>query len=180
MKLSFPHKVLFSQEQIQGRVKSMAKDINRDYAETELVMVCILKGAAPFFSDLLKHINAPVRVEYMSASSYKGGTKSTGKVNMECKFEKSLKGAHVLVVEDIIDSGLTVGRVYEKLQSQEPYSLTICSLLYKIRDRKISIPYINYNGFDVQKSDFVIGYGMDYRGLYRNLPYIVKLKSKDR
>ena len=178
MKLPFPHKVLFSQEQIQRRVRSLAKEINRDYCDTNLVMVCVLKGATPFFSDLLKHIKGPVHVEYMSASSYKGGTKSTGKVNIECKFEKSLKGSHVLIVEDIIDSGLTIGRVYEKIQSQEPYSLTICSLLYKIRDRKISTPYINYNGFDVQKSDFVVGYGMDYRGLYRNLPYIVKLKSK--
>ena len=174
-----PHKKMLSYDAIQRRVKSIGREITRNYQGKELVIICILKGATLFLGDLLKHIKLPVEVEFMSVSSYKGKTKSSGTAKIEYNFQTSIRYKHVLVVEDIVDTGLTVREIWETIQSKEPYSIGICTLLYRCTE-KIDIPYIQYSGFDIGKGEFVIGYGLDYKGLYRNLPYIAILKSKDR
>lgn len=180
MKIPVPHKKILSYDDIQRRVRSIGREITRDYEGKELVIICILKGATLFLGDLLKYIKIPVEVEFMSVSSYKGKTKSSGTAKIEYNFQTSLRYKHILIVEDIVDTGLTIREIWETIQTKDPYSIGVCTLLYRCIERAIDVPWIQYSGFDVEKGEFVIGYGLDYKGLYRNLPYIAALKSKSR
>ncbi len=175
------HKFMFSQEQIQERVKCLGKEITNEYfGDRPLVMVCVLKGASVFFSDLLRSIDMPVHTEFITASSYKEGTKSTGNVKLVYDFEREIKDENILIVEDIIDSGLTIAKICDVMMNGWPSSITVCSLLRKDKERDLDLPHISYVGFDnISKTEFVVGYGMDYVGGYRNLPYIISLDQTE-
>jgi hypoxanthine phosphoribosyltransferase len=163
-------RVLLDEETIQNRVVEMAAEINRDYANEELVLICVLKGAAMFMNDLSKRLTIRVPWDFISISSYGEATKSSGVVKMVKDMEESIRNRHVLIVEDIVDTGLTLDYLRRSLLMREPKSLKICSLLSKPARRKIELP-IDYLGFTIE-DHFVVGYGLDYLSYYRNLPFI--------
>ncbi|MFA5505372.1 MAG: hypoxanthine phosphoribosyltransferase [Vulcanimicrobiota bacterium] len=163
-------KILLDAETLQRRIGELAVTINRDYAGRELILICVLKGSALFTVDLMKHLDLRVAVDFISISSYGEATKSTGVVKMVKDMEEDIKGKHVLVVEDIVDTGLTLDYLRRVLLMREPASLKICSLLSKPARRKVDLP-IDYLGFTID-DHFVVGYGLDYLSFYRNLPYI--------
>lgn len=163
-------KILLDADTLQRRIGELADTINRDYAGRELILVCVLKGSALFTVDLMKHLDLRVAVDFISISSYGEATKSTGVVKMVKDMEEDIKGKHVLVVEDIVDTGLTLDYLRRVLLMREPASLKICSLLSKPARRKVDLP-IDYLGFTID-DHFVVGYGLDYLSFYRNLPYI--------
>jgi len=169
-------KILLSEEQIKAKVAELGAKITADYAGRSPVIICILKGAALFTSDLIRHIELPVAVDFMAISSYGMETKSSGVVRILKDLDSSVEGRHVLVVEDIIDSGLTLKYLEENLRSRRPASLAICALLDKATRRKIDIK-LDYCGF-VIPDEFVVGYGLDYAEKYRNLPFIGVLKPE--
>ena len=162
--------ILLDEKTIQDRISEMASELNRDYAEEELIVLCVLKGSVLFTTDLIKHLEMRVAVDFISISSYGDSTKSTGVVKMVKDMEEDIKGRHVLVVEDIVDTGLTLDYLRRSLEMREPKSLKICSLLSKPVHRKVDLP-IDYLGFTIG-DHFVVGYGLDYLSFYRNLPYI--------
>lgn len=170
-------KVLISQEQIQSRVKELASRISLDYREKDLLMVCILKGAFMFLGDLLKHLSIPLKIDFMATSSYGRRTKTTGKVRITKELEVDAHGRHVLVVEDIVDTGHTLKFILDYLASKEPASLKVCALLDKKERREVPIN-IDYVGFTIPNV-FVVGYGLDYAERYRNLPYVASLVEED-
>ena len=155
---------------LQQRISELAEEINRDYSGQELIVLCVLKGSAMFTVDLLKHLTIRVALDFISISSYGEATKSTGVVKMLKDMEEDIEGKHVLVVEDIVDTGLTLDYLRRSLGMREPKSLKICSLLSKPAHRKVELP-IDYLGFTIE-DHFVVGYGLDYLSFYRNLPYI--------
>lgn len=163
-------KVLLDEETIQKRIAEMAAEINRDYKDEELIILCVLKGSVLFTVDLMKRLDVRVAVDFISISSYGEATKSTGVVKMVKDVEEDLKGKHVLVVEDIVDTGLTLDYLRRSLQMREPKTLKICSLLSKPARRSVDLS-IDYLGFTID-DHFVVGYGLDYLSFYRNLPYI--------
>lgn len=163
-------KILLDADTLQRRIGELADTINRDYAGRELILICVLKGSALFTVDLMKHLDLRVAVDFISISSYGEATKSTGVVKMVKDMEEDIKGKHVLVVEDIVDTGLTLDYLRRVLLMREPASLKICSLLSKPARRKVDLP-IDYLGFTID-DHFVVGYGLDYLSFYRNLPYI--------
>ena len=160
-------RVLFDQEQVQARVKELGKQVSRDYAGKEPVLVGVLRGVVVFMADLMRMIDLPLQIEFMEISHY-GERKESIDVIRDVMTE--LKGRHVLVVEDIVDTGLTLRYLLEHLQAKGPASLKVCTLLDKSVRRMADIP-VEYVGFEVP-DEFVIGYGLDYGGRYRNLPYI--------
>lgn len=166
----FSPEVLISEEDIILRTKELGQAITRDYQGGELVVVCVLKGAFIFCANLVRQINLPVRVEFISLSSYKG-TQSSGEVKLEMDISGSLQGKDVLLVEDIVDTGLTLKTLVEIISLRMPKSLKLASLLHKpARTKELAIP-IDYLAFEVEDK-FVIGHGLDYAGRYRELPYI--------
>ena len=167
---------LFTEEQIQEKVREIGEEIRRDYEDRRPLMVGILNGCVPFMADLLRSINAHVEMDFMSVSSYGGGTHSTGVVRTLKDLNQAIEGRHVLVVEDIIDTGLTARYLLDNLWTRRPASLEICALLDK-RDARLEEVPLKYTGF-VCPNEFVVGYGLDYDGLYRNLPYIGVLKEE--
>jgi len=169
-------KVLYSEEAIRAKVKEIGAEICRDYRNRKVLMVGILNGCFPFIADLVRAIDAPIEVDFMSVSSYGGGMQSSGVVRILKDLNKTIVGRHVLLVEDIIDTGLTGRYLLENLQTRHPASLEVCSLLDKRDARAEEVP-IRYVGFDCPL-EFVVGYGLDYDGLYRNLPYIGVLKEE--
>ncbi len=164
-------RILLDATTIQERVIAMAQEIQRDYADKELQVVCLMDGALFFMADLLRHINLPIRLHTLSVSSYDGGTQSSGTVQMPEKLLFDLSGKHVLLIDDILDSGLTLITVQERLRVEcNPASLRTAILLDKQRPRSFDVS-IEYIGFEIEDA-FVVGYGMDYQGHYRHLPCI--------
>ncbi|MCS7234253.1 MAG: hypoxanthine phosphoribosyltransferase [Synergistetes bacterium] len=170
--------ILISREDIQKRVKELAEVISKDYEGKDPVFVGVLKGAIMFMADLLRNIPFSVYVDFMAVSSYGNSTETSGIVKIDKDLDTDIKGRHVLIVEDIIDSGLTLQYLLGLLSSRIPASLKVCALLSKPARRKVEIP-IAYLGFNIP-SEFVVGYGLDFAGRYRNLPDIRILRFEDQ
>ncbi len=163
--------VMFDSKDLQTRVKNLALAICKEYEEnTELCVVGILKGSVPFLADLIKCIELPLHVEFMGISSYGDDTKSSGVVQITSDLTKSIEGKDVLIVEDIVDTGLTIQYLLDNLSSRKPKSLKVCTLLDKPSGRKCQVD-VDFVGFEIPDA-FVIGYGLDFAGKYRNLPFI--------
>lgn len=169
--------VLISQEQLQHRVQGLARQIEADYEGVpDLLLICVLKGGYVFLSDLSRAIGRAHEVDFMGVSSYGSSTRSSGAVQIIMDLKEPIYGRHVLVVEDIIDSGRTLEYMRANLLSRSPASLKICTLLNKPSRREVEVP-VDYVGFDIPDA-FVVGYGLDFSELYRNLPYIAVLKPE--
>jgi hypoxanthine phosphoribosyltransferase len=169
--------VLVSEEQIRARVAELGAQISADYAGRELTLVSVLKGSLPFMADLMRAITIPVSIDLMEVSSYGGtATESSGLVRILKDLSSSIDGRDVMIVEDIIDTGLTLNYLIRYLRGKNPRSLHICTLLDKPARRLVDIP-IDYLGFTIP-DQFVIGYGLDYGEHYRNLPFIGVLKPE--
>lgn len=171
---SFLERVLFSEETLNERITQMAKQIENDYKGKKPLIVAILKGSVLFFSDLIRKINGDLEIDFMSISSYGSDSKSSGEVRMIKDLDKKIEGKDVIIVEDIIDSGYTMKYLKNLLQTRNPASIRVCTLLDKPSRRETDVTS-DYVGFEVE-NEFVIGYGLDYDGLYRNLPFIGILK----
>ncbi|MDD4005375.1 MAG: hypoxanthine phosphoribosyltransferase [Elusimicrobiaceae bacterium] len=167
-------KILISREQIQQRVADLGAQISRDYAGKTPTLVGVLRGCVLFLSDLMQHISIDCRLDFICPSSY-AGTKSTGVVRLLLDLREPIEGKDVIIVEDIVDSGLTMSYLLENFKTRRPKSLSVCTLLDKTECRTKEVP-ISYAGFKVG-DEFVVGYGLDYWEIYRNLPYIGVLKS---
>jgi hypoxanthine phosphoribosyltransferase len=167
--------VLVSAEQLQERVSGLGAEISRDYAGKDLLLLCILRGGVVFLADLMRHIDIPHAIDFMAISSYGVGARtSTGNVRISLDLQQNIENRHVLVVEDIVDTGHTLAAVIELLATRRPASLKICTLLDKSERREVEVP-IHYVGFDIPNK-YVFGYGLDVDELYRNLPYIGVVK----
>lgn len=166
--------ILLTQEQIAARVKEMGRQITEDYQGRELIVVVLLKGAAWFATDLTRAIDMPVRVDFMVASSYGNGTSTSGNVKVKLDISENIAGKDVLVIDDIIDSGVTFAAISEMLRHCRPASLKTVALCDKA-ERRVNGLEADYVGFKIP-DEFVVGYGLDYAGDYRNLPYIGVLK----
>lgn len=162
--------MMISEDEIKDRVASLANQITRDYANEELVVICVLKGAFMFCSDLIKHIQLPVRLDFISCSSYGDSTRSSGQVKIEMDLSEGIEGKNVLIVEDIVDTGLTISQLTKMLNSRNPNSIKLASLLYKPSNTVHDVK-IDYMAFEIEDK-FVVGYGLDYAGRFRELPYI--------
>lgn len=160
---------LINEEKLHSRVKEIAKQIEKEYKDKEITLICILKGSVFFTCDLAKQINGDVRLEFIRVSSYEG-TNSTGEIKMKLDLKDSIQGKDVIVVEDIIDTGRTLSYLIEYLKMKKPNSVKLCALLDK-PDRRICDVKVDYTGFEIPDK-FVIGYGLDADEKYRNLPYI--------
>lgn len=169
-------RILLTREQIAQAVQEMGKRITKDYAGKAPVMICILKGAVVFFADLLREIDLPVSIEFMAISSYGSSTKSSGVVRILKDLDKDITGRDVLVVEDIVDSGLTLSYLKEVLETRNAASVSIVTLLDKPARRKAPLE-VQYSCFNIPDA-FVVGYGLDYNEKYRNLPDIGVLHPK--
>jgi len=162
--------VLLSAEELQQRIAELGADITKDYQDKDLIVVGILNGCFIFLADLVRHIDLPIVTDFMGLSSYGASTKSSGIVQITKDLSMVIENKHLLIVEDIIDTGLTMSYLLENLETRRPASVKICSLLSKPMKHKVSIP-IEYLGFTIEDK-FVVGYGLDFDGTYRNLPYI--------
>jgi hypoxanthine phosphoribosyltransferase len=172
----FLEEILISEEALQKRIAELGADISRDYKGKELLLVCILRGGVMFLTDLMRHISIPHMVDFMSVSSYGiGSRRSRGQSRITLDINTDIQNRHVLLVEDIVDSGYTVKAVLELLSARQPKSLKICALLDKAERREVEVP-IDYFGF-VIPDKFVFGYGLDADEYYRNLPFIGVLAS---
>lgn len=161
---------LFSEEEIEDRIREMAAQISNDYAGETLKLVCILKGGVFFCTELAKRLTIPVEMDFMAVSSYGDGTESSGVLNIQKDLSDHVIGQHVLVVEDIIDSGRTMSYLLEDLKGRGAKTVSLCALLDKPDRRIIEVP-IDYCGYQIP-DEFVVGYGLDYAQRYRNLPYV--------
>jgi hypoxanthine phosphoribosyltransferase len=161
---------LFTAEQIQSRVRELADQISRDFQGQEVLVIGILKGAFVFCADLMRNLNLQTQLDFMAVSSYGQSTESSGVIRIVKDLEASVEGKHVLLVEDIVDSGLTLRYLREYLEHQQPASLKICVLLDKPSRRKTQVK-VDYTGFAIP-DEFIVGYGIDYAEHYRELPYI--------
>jgi hypoxanthine phosphoribosyltransferase len=169
--------ILIDQERIQARIAELAAEISHDYAEVDdLLLVCVLKGAVMFLSDLSRQLAVPHAIDFMAVSSYGASTESSGIVRILMDLEANILDRHVLIVEDIIDSGRTLDYITRNLRTRGPASLKICSLLDK-KARRVIPMAVDYVGFEIPDK-FVIGYGLDFIELYRNLPFIGVLKPE--
>lgn len=162
--------VLLPEEEVDARIQAMGEQISRDYAGKQVHLICVLKGGSFFLCELAKRITVPVSLDFMSVSSYGGGTESKGVVKIVKDLDESIRDKDVLVVEDIVDSGRTLSYLLEMLRSRGPKSLRLCTLLDK-PDRRVVDVDVDYTGFQIPDR-FVVGYGLDYDQRYRNLPYI--------
>ena len=169
--------VLISEEQIGEAISRMGEEISVDYAGSELLMVGILKGAFMTMADLARAISVPVEFDFMAVSSYGDATKSTGVVRILKDLDQEISDRHVLIIEDIVDTGLTINYLVENLRVRKPASIEIASLLVK-KSLQETLINVKYRGFNIPP-DFVVGYGLDYVGLYRNLPYITVLDENN-
>jgi hypoxanthine phosphoribosyltransferase len=168
-------RTLIPAERIRARVEELAREITRDYAERSLVLVCVLKGSFVFAADLARSIDLPLRIEFLGVQSYGDGTESSGVVRITLDLTRPIQGEDVLIVEDIVDTGLTLGYIRETLLAKNPRSLKICALLNKPSrmKREITIDYLGFTIDDV----FVVGYGLDYAQRYRNLQEIAVIEQ---
>ncbi len=167
--------VLISEEEIALRIEALGKAITKEFEGQDLIVICVLKGAFMFCSDLIKKINLPIKLEFISLSSYGDGTQSSGNVRLEMDITANIEGKNVLVVEDIVDSGLTIKTLMELLTVRKPKTVKLASLLFKPVKLKHTVK-IDYLGFEIEDK-FVIGYGLDYAGRYRELSYIGVLNA---
>jgi len=166
--------VVVSAEAIDTRIEELARSIDADYAGREPLLVGVLKGAAMFMSDLARALERPSTMEFMAVSSYAGATASSGVVRILKDLDRDIAGQHVLIVEDIIDSGLTLSWLLRNLAARNPASVEVVALLRKPDAVKVEVP-VKYVGFDIP-NEFVVGYGLDYAERYRDLPYIGRLR----
>lgn len=166
-------RVLFDEETIARKVEELADKIDKDYPEGELLIVGVLKGASIFVSDLVRKISRPVLLDFIAASSYGMSSVSSGAVRIIKDLDYPIEGKHVVIVEDIIDTGLTLSYLIDNLASRKPKSIEICTFLDKPARRKIEVP-VKYIGFQVP-DEFIVGYGIDYAENYRNLPMVCTL-----
>lgn len=164
-------RVLLSEEQVNQRIREVAQQINKDYAQKQIHLICVLKGGAMFMCELARRISIPVSFDFMSVSSYGSETTSSGVVRILKDLDEDLKDKDVLIVEDIIDSGRTLSYLLELLQSRGPRSIKLCTLLDKPSRRVIKDVKVDYVCFSIP-DEFVVGYGLDYNQKYRNLPFI--------
>ena len=169
-------RTLISEQEIRGRIAEIGEAITRDYQGQDLMMVGVLKGAVIFMVDLARSINLPLEIDFMATSSYGASTESSGVVRILKDLDRSIEGRNILIVEDIVDSGLTLKYLREILSDRGPRSIRICALLNKAKARKADI-HIDYVGFEIP-DEFVVGYGLDYAEVYRNLPFIGVLKPE--
>ena len=163
-------KVLLSEEEVDSRIKQIAAKVSKDYAGKEIHLICVLKGGVFFTCELAKRITIPVTIDFMSVSSYGNSRESSGIVKIAKDLDEPILDKEVLVVEDIIDSGKTLNHLKPMLESRNPASLHLCTLLSKPDRREVEVP-VRYIGFEVP-DEFVVGYGLDYAQKYRNLPYV--------
>lgn len=169
-------RVLISEEELQKRIGELGQQLAKDYDGKDPIFVGVLKGVVNFFTDMVRATPIRCQYEFMAVSSYGGGTSTSGNVKMLKDVSCDIKGRHVVILEDIIDSGLTLKFVAEHLRSMEPASLKICTLLDKPERRKVDI-FADYVGFTIP-NEFVVGFGLDYQEFYRNLPFIGVLKPE--
>ena len=167
--------VLIEEDAVAARVAELGSDVSTDYADKDLLLVGVLKGAVFFMADLMRRLTIPCEVDFMAISSYGAATDSSGVVRILKDLEINISGRDVLVVEDIIDSGLTLSYLVRNLEAREPASLEVCALLTKPDRREIDVP-VRYTGFEIPNR-FVIGYGLDFGERYRNLPYVAVLRD---
>jgi hypoxanthine phosphoribosyltransferase len=168
--------ILITEAEIAGKITELAGQISTDYAGRELLLVGVLKGAVMVMSDLARALGLPVTLEFMAVSSYGSSTSSSGIVRILKDLDRDISGEHVLVVEDIVDSGLTLSWLLKNLSTRQPASLEVMALLRKPDAIKVHVP-VRYVGFDIP-NEFVVGYGLDYGERYRDLPYIARLKPE--
>ena len=173
-------KIIYTEQQIRDKVRELGASITRDYEqaarEEGLVLVCVLRGAATFMADLARAVKLPLEMDYMAVSSYGNSTRSSGVVRILKDLSSNIEGRHVIIAEDILDSGLTLARLIEELGCRRPASIEVCALLRKDREGQAPIK-CRYVGFEVP-DEFIVGYGLDYAERYRNLPYIGVLKPE--
>ncbi len=168
--------VLITSKDIKGKTAELAHRIMADYQGKDLLLVCILKGGLMFLADLMRQIDLPLEIDFMAVSSYGDSTESSGVVRILMDLETNIQGRNVLIVEDIIDTGRTLNYIIQNLRTRHPASLKICTLLNKTARRVLDIP-VDYVGFEIPDK-FVIGYGLDYGEIYRNLPFVGVLKPE--
>jgi hypoxanthine phosphoribosyltransferase len=168
--------ILIERDALQERVAALGREVSADYANRDLLLIGVLKGAVFFMADLMRRITVPCEVDFMAISSYGASTDSSGVVRILKDLDINIEGRDVLVVEDIIDSGLTLSYLMRNLESRHPASLEVCALLTKPARREIDVP-VRYVGFEIPNR-FVIGYGLDFGERYRNLPYVAVLSDE--
>lgn len=168
--------ILFTEEEIAEKVKELGQQISKDYSGENLTVVGILKGSNIFMGDLIRKIDIPLSIDFMVVSSYGQSTESSGVVKVLKDLEYSIEGKNILIIEDIIDTGLTLDYLKENLLRRKPKSLKICTLLDKPARRKVDLK-VDYIGFEIPDA-FIVGYGIDYAERYRNLPYVAVLKEE--
>jgi hypoxanthine phosphoribosyltransferase len=168
---------IVTQEQMRARIREMGRQISADYAGKDLVLVGVLKGAYAFYADLARAIRIPVRVDFIVVMSYGSRAKTSGKVKLVTDLTEEIKGKDVLLVEDIVDSGLTVQHLMKSLAKKKPRSIKVCTLLSKPNRRVVDV-HVEYVGFKIP-DQYVVGYGLDYQQKYRNLPYLAVLDQMD-
>ncbi len=168
-------KVYISEEKIQSKVKEIGEALTAKFRGKDVVAICVLKGSFMFYSDLIRNIQTDLDCEFFGVASYHGGTTSSGEVKVTLDLASPIEGRHVLLVEDIVDSGLTMNYLKSSLESRKPASITLVSLLEKPDALKVPCK-MDYVGFKIQ-NEFVVGYGLDYQGYYRNLPYIAQVQN---
>jgi hypoxanthine phosphoribosyltransferase len=168
--------ILVQSDELQHRVRELAAEISRDYEGRRLFLVGVLKGAVFFLSDLMRHLDPPCEVDFMAVSSYGSSTDSSGVVRILKDLDAPIEGRDVLIVEDIVDSGLTLSYLLRTLKARDPASLEVCALLTKPERRKVDLP-IKYVGFEIPNR-FAIGYGLDHAERFRNLPFVAVLQEE--
>jgi len=170
-------KILIAEDALQKRIAELAQEINATYTDEDCpLLVCVLKGAFMFLADLARHLEMRHEIDFMETSSYGSGTVSSGVVRILLDLERNIEGRHVLIVEDIIDTGRTLDYITRNLRTRNPASLRVCTLLSKPARREIDVP-IDFVGFEIP-DEFVVGYGLDYAEIYRNLPFIGVLREE--
>ena len=167
--------ILVQADDLRHRVRQLGEQISRDYADKDLLLIGVLKGAVFFLSDLMRHIDVPCEVDFMAVASYGSSTDSSGVVRILKDLDAAIEGRDVLIVEDIVDSGLTLQYLFRNLGARNPASLEVCALLTKPDRRKVELP-IRFVGFEI-RDRFAIGYGLDFAERYRNLPYVAALED---
>lgn len=168
--------VLISEEELRKTVAELGARISKDYADKTPIMVSVLKGAFMFMADLVREVTVPCTIDFMSVSSYGAGTQTSGEVKIIKDLDTNIEGRHVIVVEDILDSGVTLSYLLKLLSARKPASIALCTLFDKPKRHKVEVK-VDYKGIDVP-DEFIVGYGLDYAEKYRNLPYIGVLKPE--
>jgi hypoxanthine phosphoribosyltransferase len=168
--------ILVQPDDLEHRVRELGAEISRDYADRQLLLIGVLKGAVFFLADLMRHLEMDCELDFMAVSSYGASTDSSGVVRILKDLDASIEGRDVLIVEDIVDSGLTLSYLFRMLRARNPASLEVCALLTKPERREIDLP-IRYVGFEIPNR-FAIGYGLDFAERYRNLPYVAVLAAE--